>query len=104
MDAAYHPTPRTTPTRHRERARYDRDTVHAILDEALICHLGYLSAGEPVVLPTTHARLGETLYLHGSSGSGPVQAAGRRRPDCPSASPSPCSTGWCSPAPRCTIR
>ncbi|BBZ44518.1 pyridoxamine 5'-phosphate oxidase family protein [Mycobacterium parmense] len=76
MDAAYHPTPRTTPTRHRERARYDRDTVHAILDEALICHLGYLSAGEPVVLPTTHARLGETLYLHGSSGSGPVQAAG----------------------------
>jgi uncharacterized protein len=75
MDTAYKPTDRTTPTRYRERARYDRDTVHRILDEALICHLGYLSAGRPVVLPTTHARLGETLYLHGSTGGGPMLAA-----------------------------
>ncbi len=75
METAYHPTPRTTPTRYRERAHYDRETVHAILDEALICHLGYLSGGRPVVLPTTHARLGETLYLHGSTGSGPMLAA-----------------------------
>ena len=75
METAYHRTPRTTPTRYRERAHYDRQTVHAILDEALICHLGYLSAGRPVVLPTTHARLGETLYLHGSTGSGPMLAA-----------------------------
>ena len=56
-------------------ARYDRETVHRILDEALICHLGYLSAGRPVVLPTIHARLGETLYLHGSTGGGPLLAA-----------------------------
>lgn len=75
MDAAYRPTARTTPTRYRERARYDRHTVHAILDEALICHLGYLSAGRPVVLPTTHARRDERLYLHGSSGGGPLLAA-----------------------------
>ena len=75
METAYEPTPRTTPTRYRERARYDRETVHRILDEALICHLGYISAGRPVVLPTTHARLGETLYLHGSTGSGPMLAA-----------------------------
>jgi uncharacterized protein len=75
VETAYEPTPRTTPTRYRERAHYDRQTVHDILDEALICHLGYLSAGKPVVLPTTHARLGETLYLHGSSGSGPMLAA-----------------------------
>jgi nitroimidazol reductase NimA-like FMN-containing flavoprotein (pyridoxamine 5'-phosphate oxidase superfamily) len=75
LETAYRPTPRTTPTRYRERADYDRKTVHAILDEALICHLGYLSAGGPVVLPTTHARLGETLYLHGSTGSGPMLAA-----------------------------
>jgi uncharacterized protein len=71
----YRPTSRTTPTRYRERARYDRPTVHAILDEALICHLGYPGAGGPVVLPTTHARLGETLYLHGSTGGGPMLAA-----------------------------
>ena len=75
MDTAYEPTDRTTPTRYRERARYDRETVHRILDEALICHLGYIGAGRPVVLPTTHARLGETLYLHGSTGSGPMLAA-----------------------------
>jgi nitroimidazol reductase NimA-like FMN-containing flavoprotein (pyridoxamine 5'-phosphate oxidase superfamily) len=64
-----------TPTRYRERARYDRETVHRILDEALICHLGYVKDGRPVVLPTTHARLRETLYIHGSSGSGPMLAA-----------------------------
>ena len=75
MDTAYQPTTRTTPTRYRERAHYDRRTVHAILDEAPVCHLGYLSAGRPVVLPTTHARLEETLYLHGSTGSGPLLAA-----------------------------
>ncbi len=75
METAYRPTPRTTPTRYRERAHYDRETVHGILDEALICHLGYVGAGGPVVLPTTHARLGETLYLHGSTGGGPLLAA-----------------------------
>jgi nitroimidazol reductase NimA-like FMN-containing flavoprotein (pyridoxamine 5'-phosphate oxidase superfamily) len=75
LETAYRPTPRTTPTRYRERARYDHETVHEILDEAPICHLGYLSAGRPVVLPTTHARLGETLYLHGSTGGGPMLAA-----------------------------
>jgi len=75
LETAYQPTPRTTPTRYRERAHYDRKAVHAILDEALICHLGYLGAGGPVVLPTTHARLGDTLYLHGSTGGGPMLAA-----------------------------
>jgi uncharacterized protein len=70
----YLPTPRTVPTRYRERANYDRATVHGILDEALICHVGYLNAGRPVVLPTTHARLSEVLYLHGSTGSGPMLA------------------------------
>lgn len=75
METAYHPTPRTTPTRYRERARYDHATVHRILDEALVCHLGYVSDGRPVVLPTTHARLDDVLYMHGSSGSGPMLAA-----------------------------
>jgi nitroimidazol reductase NimA-like FMN-containing flavoprotein (pyridoxamine 5'-phosphate oxidase superfamily) len=72
---SYLATSRTTPTRYRDRVRYDRATVHGILDEALICHVGYLKAGRPVVLPTTHARLGEVLYLHGSTGSGPMLAA-----------------------------
>lgn len=76
-DAEYRSTPRTTPTRYRERARYDRETVHRILDEALICHLGFVNDGEPTVLPTTHARLDETLYMHGSTASGPMLAARR---------------------------
>lgn len=107
MDTAYQPTARTTPTRYRERARYDRRAVHDILDEALICHLGYLNADRPVVLPTTHARLDETLYLHGSTGSGPLlaaraaEASGRAFR---SASPSPCWTAWCWHGPRCTTR
>lgn len=75
MDTAYHPTPRTSPTRYRERAHYDRETVHRILDESLVCHLGYIRDGRPVVLPTIHTRIDETLYIHGSSGSGPMLAA-----------------------------
>jgi len=74
---AYAATAATKPTRHPERARYDRDTVHAVLDEALICHLGYVRDGRAVVLPTIHARVGERLYLHGSKGA----AAARRAAD-----------------------
>ncbi len=76
MDAAAYPaTARTTPTRHAERARYDRPTVHAVLDEALVCHLGYVHVGRPVLIPTIHARIGERLYLHGSKGAAVSRAA-----------------------------
>lgn len=61
-------TPRSTPTRYRERATYERAAVHAVIDEALVCHVGFVRDGAPVVLPTVHARIGDTLYLHGSSG------------------------------------
>ena len=62
-------TDRTTVLRHRERGRYDRDTINAILDEALICHVGFNVDGQPFVLPTTHARAGDRLYIHGSMGN-----------------------------------
>jgi nitroimidazol reductase NimA-like FMN-containing flavoprotein (pyridoxamine 5'-phosphate oxidase superfamily) len=75
MNTTYRSTSRTTPTRYRERARHDRETVHRILDESLVCHLGYIRDGRPVVLPTIHTRIDETLYIHGSSGSGPMLAA-----------------------------
>src|SRR5690349_244129 len=71
----YEPTPRTTPSRAVERARYDEPTVHAILDEALVCHLGFVADGAPRVLPTLHVRVGDVLYLHGSTGSRPLLAA-----------------------------
>ncbi|ASU83782.1 pyridoxamine 5'-phosphate oxidase family protein [Nocardiopsis gilva YIM 90087] len=74
--ASYPATPRTTPTRARERARYDHETVHTILDTDYICHLGFVSAdGAPVVLPTLYTRVGETLYMHGSTGSRPLRDA-----------------------------
>jgi uncharacterized protein len=65
----YQPTERTRLRRLPERAAYDRETVHAILDEGFICHVGFNLDGQPYVIPTGYARIDETLYLHGSSGS-----------------------------------
>nr|WSW70472.1 pyridoxamine 5'-phosphate oxidase family protein [Streptomyces sp. NBC_00995] len=72
----YDATARTVPTRARERASYDRELVHSILDEAYVCHLGFVRDGAPVVLPTLFGRVGERLYVHGSTGSRPLRAAG----------------------------
>jgi nitroimidazol reductase NimA-like FMN-containing flavoprotein (pyridoxamine 5'-phosphate oxidase superfamily) len=69
------PTQRTTVKRHPERGAYDRATIDAILDEGLICHLGFVSDGRPFVIPTIHARDGDTLYIHGSPGSRMLRAA-----------------------------
>jgi nitroimidazol reductase NimA-like FMN-containing flavoprotein (pyridoxamine 5'-phosphate oxidase superfamily) len=63
------PTPRTEVRRKADRAHYTRDTIDAILDTALICHVGFVDDGTPVVLPTIHARVGDTLYFHGSPAS-----------------------------------
>ena len=68
-DRPLSPTARSTPRRHRERGRREREELYAVLDEALICHLGVLADGAPVVLPTCYGRHGDTLYLHGSSGA-----------------------------------
>jgi len=62
-------SPRTTVKRLAKRGQYDRETIHAIIDEALICHVGFVVDGSPVVIPTIHTRLGETLYFHGSAAS-----------------------------------
>ncbi|MER7625612.1 pyridoxamine 5'-phosphate oxidase family protein [Streptomyces sp. NPDC126503] len=73
----YPPTDRTVPTRSRDRASYDKDLVHAILDEGSVCHLGFVRDGAPVVLPTLYGRVGGRLYVHGSTGSRPLRSAGR---------------------------
>ncbi|MFF3448263.1 pyridoxamine 5'-phosphate oxidase family protein [Streptomyces sp. NPDC002667] len=78
--AAYTPTDRTVPTRSKERAAYDRELVHAILDEGYVCHLGFVRDGAPVVLPTLYARVGERLYVHGSTGSRPLRMSGQADP------------------------
>jgi hypothetical protein len=66
-DLPLSPTPRTTLNRLRERGRSDRSELDAVLDAGLICHLGVVIDGAPVVLPTSYGRIGQTLYLHGSS-------------------------------------
>jgi uncharacterized protein len=70
MDAdLYQQTERTRVRRLPERAAYDKATVHAILDEGFLCHVGFVAGGQPYVIPTGYARIGETIYLHGSTGS-----------------------------------
>lgn len=52
-----------------KRAAYDRETIHAILDAAPVCHVGHVIGGRPVVIPTLHWRHGDRLYLHGNAAS-----------------------------------
>jgi uncharacterized protein len=63
-------TRRSTVTRLRERARTDRNDLYAVLDAGLICHLGVVRDGAPVVLPTGYGRIDDTVYVHGSTGAG----------------------------------
>ncbi len=76
------PTDRTTLRRHPERGRYDREAIDAILDEALICHIGFVSEGQPYVIPTIHARAGDHVYLHGSAASRMLGTLGGGVPAC----------------------
>jgi uncharacterized protein len=72
-------TTRTTLRRHRERGQTDRAALYQVLDAGLICHLGVVAGGDPVVLPTAYGRDGDTLYLHGSSANGAFRAAAGNR-------------------------
>lgn len=76
------PTPRTTLHRIPKRGSFERSVVEAILDEALVGHLGFVSEGQPFVIPTTYARVGETLYVHGAAASRMLRAAGSSEPLC----------------------
>ncbi|WP_330228404.1 pyridoxamine 5'-phosphate oxidase family protein [Nocardia sp. NBC_00508] len=69
------PTPRSTPTRLKDRARTDRADLDAVLDAGLVCHLGVLLGRTPVVLPTIYGRDSDLLYVHGSTGAGSLRAA-----------------------------
>ncbi len=76
------PTPRSTIRRLPDRARYDRATVDAILDEALVCHVGFVDDGQPYVIPTTYARLGDRVVIHGSAASRMVKVLAAGGPAC----------------------
>jgi hypothetical protein len=76
------PSARTTVRRRAQRGHYERELVHAILDEALVCHVGFESEHGPVVLPTMHARVGDTLYLHGAVGNAMLRTLAAGAPVC----------------------
>ena len=63
------PSPRTQVRRLPDRGAYDRPTIDAILDEGLVCHLGFVHDGHPFVIPTLYARVGDDVYVHGSAAS-----------------------------------
>jgi uncharacterized protein len=61
------PTDRTTLRRKKDRGHFDRATINAILDEGLICHVGFSVEQSPFVIPMIHTRIGDVLYLHGAA-------------------------------------
>jgi nitroimidazol reductase NimA-like FMN-containing flavoprotein (pyridoxamine 5'-phosphate oxidase superfamily) len=68
------PTDRTTVRRLPARGSYDRALIHSIIDEAPVCHVGFVVDGRPFVIPTLHVRVGDRLYMHGSPGSRMLKA------------------------------
>jgi len=63
------PTERTRVVRESHRGAYDRETIYKILDEGFVCHVGFAVDGQPFVIPTLFARIGDAIYFHGSAAS-----------------------------------
>ena len=76
------PTKRTRVVREPHRGVYDRDACDAILDEALVCHIGFSVEGQPYVIPTLFARVGDIIYFHGSAASRMLKQLGGGTPMC----------------------
>jgi uncharacterized protein len=69
------PTERTRVVREPQRGVYDRETIYKILDEGLLCHVGFSLDGQPFVIPTLYARIGDTICFHGSAASRMLRGA-----------------------------
>ena len=82
MASEYEQTERTRIYRKPGRGSYDRELVHSLLDEALTCHVGFVQDGRPFVIPTIHARVEETLFLHGAKGNRMLKALTDGTPCC----------------------
>src|SRR5215470_14728036 len=80
--STFAPTERTQVKRLPKRGAYDRETVYKILDEAFVCHVGFVADGQPYVIPTNYGRSGDTLYLHGSAASRMLKTLSGRVPLC----------------------
>ena len=80
--STFTPTERTQVKRLPKRGSYDRETVYKILDEAFVCHVGFVVDGQPYVIPTNFGRAGDTLYLHGSAASRMLRSLSEGIPVC----------------------
>ena len=78
-EGVYSENTRLTYTRRSDQARYDAQAINSVIDEALICHVGYVDGGDPIVVPVVHARVDETLYLHTSISSRLAQLAAAKK-------------------------
>src|SRR5215467_11199219 len=76
------PTERTQVKRLPKRGKYDTETVYKILDEAFVCHVGFVAGVQPYVIPTNFARVGDKLYLHGSAASRMLRTLSQGIPVC----------------------
>src|SRR6201998_1812494 len=76
------PTERTKVRRKPDRGVYDRETIYRILDEAFVCHLGFVAEGMPFVVPTNYVRVGDKLFLHGSPASRLMKTLASGAPFC----------------------
>src|SRR5579863_6797959 len=82
MMSTFAPSERTQIKRLPKRGHYDRETVFKILDEAFVCHVGFVVDGQPYVIPTNFGRSGDTLYLHGSAASRMLRSLSEGIPVC----------------------
>jgi uncharacterized protein len=69
MPEPFTPTERTQVVREPQRGLYDRPEIYKILDEGMVCHVGFAIGGQPYVIPTLYGRVGEAIYFHGSAAS-----------------------------------
>jgi len=76
------PTDRTKVRRKPDRGTYDRETIYNILDQAFVCHVGFVVDGTPFVVPTNYVRVGDELFLHGSTASRLMKTLGSGAPFC----------------------
>src|SRR5450432_482104 len=76
------PTERTRVVREPQRAVYDREVIYKILDEGFVCHVGFAADGQPFVIPTMYARVGDAIYFHGSAASRMLRGASAGIPVC----------------------
>jgi uncharacterized protein len=75
-------TSRTRVTRKPDRGSYDRERIYRILDEAFVCHVAFIADGQPFVVPTNYVRVGDKLFLHGSTASRLMKTLATGAPFC----------------------